>query len=199
MSKPRRMMIFIDGENLVCRYQSMLKKGLIPQPGLCHESDIYVWSINGLRVPSGHEIIRAYYYTSLVGDDVRVSNVYSALKKLAVSSSVQDSTVLYSESKQNLYPVIFKKPGNSKKTKVVDIQMTVDILTHVYQDNLDTVCLFSGDGDYKAVIEEVIRKGKQVYIGAFSDGFSPTLRKLADVEIDLDATFIDYNNSPSIS
>jgi uncharacterized protein (TIGR00288 family) len=90
---------------------------------------------------------------------------------------------------------VARHTSKSTKVKVVDIQMIVDILSHVYQNNVDSVCLFSGDGDYKAVIDEVIRKGKQVYIARFSDGFSPILIQLVDQIIDLDPVFFDMNQS----
>ena len=45
--------------------------------------------------------------------------------------------------------------------------MTVDILSQIYLDNIDTVYLIAGDGDYLPIISEVIRMGKQVYLAAF--------------------------------
>lgn len=42
--------------------------------------------------------------------------------------------------------------------------MTVDILSNVYQDNLDTVFLVAGDGDYLPLIKEIRRFGKQIYL-----------------------------------
>jgi uncharacterized protein (TIGR00288 family) len=88
----------------------------------------------------------------------------------------------------NLYPKVFRKYKN-KKAKGVDIQMTVDILTHVYQNNLEVVYLVSGNGDYLPVIEEVIRKGKQVYLAAFSSGLNKTLVHYVDKFINLDDVY----------
>jgi hypothetical protein len=31
-----RMMVFVDGENMVCRFQDMLNKGKTPRPSLVH-------------------------------------------------------------------------------------------------------------------------------------------------------------------
>ena len=58
--------------------------------------------------------------------------------------------------------------------------MTVDILTHTFQNNIDIVYLLSGDGDYIPLINEVMRAGKQVYVAAFSSGLSPKLKTVAD-------------------
>ena len=77
--------------------------------------------------------------------------------------------------------------------------MTVDILSHAYQNNLDVACLFSGDGDYKPVLQEASRYGKQVYVGAFSDGLSPDLKIVADEFINLDTVFFDFSKGAESS
>lgn len=91
----------------------------------------------------------------------------------------------------DLYPKVFHKNKKERKSKGVDIQMTIDILTHVFQNNLDVVYLVSGDGDYKPIIEECIRYGKQVYIAAFSSGLNKSLKNIADVFIDLDPVYFN--------
>lgn len=67
--------------------------------------------------------------------------------------------------------------------------MTVDILKHTYLDNLDTVFLISGDGDYLPLIEEVIRNGKQIYLASFSNGLNEDLLNKVDLYIDLDPVY----------
>ncbi|MFB3073548.1 MAG: hypothetical protein ACE1Z6_00015, partial [Candidatus Methylomirabilales bacterium] len=46
LAKPtRRIMVFVDGENLVCRFQEMLRRGYVPRDDLLfHEPDVAVWS-----------------------------------------------------------------------------------------------------------------------------------------------------------
>jgi len=60
--------------------------------------------------------------------------------------------------------------------------MSVDILTHVFRNNIDIVYLVSGDGDYLPVLQEAVRivKGKQVYVAAFSSGLNESLVTIAD-------------------
>ncbi len=180
----RRVMFFIDGENIVYRYQAMIKKGFVSKQSesLFHDQDIYVWQpINEIANERHYqnEVIRAYYYTSVVGDDVTLNTVFNNLKKIP----------LIAGGNQTLYPVVIKKDRKDIKAKGVDIQMTVDILSHVFQNNVDTVCLFSGDGDYAPVAREVISRGKKIFIGAFSDGFNLSLQQLADEIIDLDSIY----------
>jgi uncharacterized LabA/DUF88 family protein len=56
---------------------------------------------------------------------------------------------------------------------------------------MDILFLLAGDGDYIPLIEEVMRQGKQVHLGAFSDGLSPRLPHIADEFVDLDKYFFD--------
>jgi uncharacterized LabA/DUF88 family protein len=186
MPTQQRYMFFIDGENLAIRYQDMIKDGYVPQPGVSHLPDIYAWA-NNITVPITPEtqIVRAYYYTSVYGDDIKIQSAASALKDIHIQAT--------SGGAKTLYPVFFKKRRKDEKAKSVDISLTVDVLSHIHQNNIDTVCLFSGDGDFAPVLEEAIRYGKRVFVGALSKGLSPTLRGLADEYIYLDACFFDEN------
>jgi uncharacterized LabA/DUF88 family protein len=64
----------------------------------------------------------------------------------------------------------------------------VDVLNHVHRDNVDTVLLLSGDGDYMPVIAEVQRCGKQCWVSAFSDGLNEQLKYISDKFYLLDGT-----------
>ncbi|MHC5756963.1 NYN domain-containing protein [Nostoc sp.] len=182
----RKVMLFIDGENMVCRYQAMITQGLVPkQPEIhFHDKDVYIWTPLKIFTEESeyhNEIIRAYYYTSVIGDDIKLNSVFNNMKNIQILATTP----------QTLYPVIFKKVRKEIKAKCVDIQMTVDILSHVYQNNIDTVCLFSGDGDYLPVVKEIISKGKRILIGAFSNGLHSSLIQLADAVINLDTVFFN--------
>ena len=180
-----RMMVFIDGENIVARFQTMRDEGWIPkdEPGQVQsQEDVYVW--HPYTFDSGtHSVIRATYYTYIVGSDERVTEAERLLKRLGFQSS------LATQRPTTLYPRVFKKPKRAARAKGVDIQMTVDILTHTYQNNLDVVCLVSGDGDYVPLIDEVMRNGKQVYLSAFSSGLSPLLESKVDQFRNLDEVY----------
>jgi uncharacterized LabA/DUF88 family protein len=186
----RRLMIFIDGENMVCRYQEMIKHGRKPRDrAVLHKVDTYIWSPD-TWVPRFHIVVRATYYTYVKGDNLKVEAVSEELRQMKFdqfSVAGQPSMVF---SPDRLYPSVFKK-SKGAKAKGVDIKMTVDILTHAYQDNLDSILLISGDGDYKPVIEECIRRGKQVYIAAFSSGLSEGLKLIADEFVCLDDIYFE--------
>lgn len=180
----RRAMVFIDGENLVLRYEEMKASGRIPTDGVHQVSSVFVWH-PGTWMPPNHAVLRATYYTYVQGDEVKVEDTSEALRSLTFQQYRPLTQPHLVAGITNLYPKVYKK-GKGKKAKGVDIQMTVDILSNVYQDNIDSVYILSGDGDYKPVIEECIRRGKQVYISAFSSGLHDGLKLMADQFVCLD-------------
>ena len=192
-----RLMIFVDGENVVFRYQEMKKKGRIPKEEnmvngmlnkhISHESDVYLWS-PCIKVPYNCELIRAYYYTSATGDENKINSINEKIKNINPAFNHGNLTA---SSTLNLYPEVFKKTRKNQKSKGVDIKMAVDILSHTHQNNVDLVYLISGDGDYKPVVEEVIRQGKRIWIAAFSNGLNSALKLSADRFIDLDDIFFE--------
>lgn len=176
------MMVFVDGENLVFRYQEMLKKGFVPRIEIKYEPDVFVWLDSFTHLGGEHEILRVIYYTYVVGDDLRVTAIRNQLRHMHFAK--------HSESRlpNSLSPCVFKKDQRSRSGKGVDIQLSVDMMSHVYRGNVDSVLLLSGDGDYAPLLEEVKRAGVLVYVSAFSDGFNASLKGLADSVYELDGT-----------
>lgn len=174
-----RMMVFIDGENLVLRYENMLAEGAKPTTLIEHIPKVFVWRANTIN-PDLHVILRTTYYTYATADDKKINEIIKLIKDNKFHNY---STPNFRDSDKllpcNITPKVFKKP-RGKKAKGVDIQICVDILSNVYQNNLDTVYLVTGDGDYLPVINETIRMGKQVYLAAFSSGLNQELVNIAD-------------------
>ena len=191
MPQPGRMMVFVDGENLVLRYQAMVEKGWVPRDDVSHLRDIYAWTKGSVQ-PGLNQVIRATYYTYASGDSAALMKHREAIKNLEFMQFRQPEEMgprkwtTAPKLHQNLHACVFHKPNRSRSGKGVDIQMTIDILTQVHMDNLDSVYLVSGDGDYKPVLDEAIRHGKRVYVAALSDGLNRDLRTTADEFIDLD-------------
>lgn len=174
-----RTMCYIDGENLVFRYQEMLQSGLKPNSGsLIHLPDVFVWHPH-LRGDEKN-VIRVNYYTSAVGTDKRIDEVRDQIGKILSTPAGHGRRVCSH---------VFKKPKASNKSKLVDISITIDALRDVYRDQVDVAFIFSGDGDYIPLIKEMMRNGKQVVVGALSSGLSPEMRRAGDQFIDLDRWF----------
>ncbi len=193
MTFTRRMMAFVDGENLTMRFQGMLGRMMEPASGTKHEPDTYVWHPSALVVDSV-EIVRVSYYTYVVGDDDRLKEVNRNIRNLTWGTGPHGDT---SPPRGNLFPRVFKKDQKSARRKGVDISITVDALNHVYQGNIDTIYLVTGDGDYKPLIEQIVRAGKQVYLAALSDGLNDTLKEAVDRFIDLDPIFFKRLSHPA--
>lgn len=181
LAKPtRRMMIFVDGENLVLRYQKTLEQGRIPSDGLFHLQNVAIWKPEFAQLARHHEILRVTYYTYVVGDENKVAEVENAIRQLKFSKHMA------SLLPDSVTPCVFKKTDRSRSGKGVDIKLCVDVLSHVYRGNTDAILLMSGDGDYEPLITEVLRNGVQVFLSAYSSGLNPRLRNLVDAFWELD-------------
>jgi uncharacterized LabA/DUF88 family protein len=179
----RRLMIFIDGENLVMRYQDMVKKGWEARTDeVLYIPDSVIWQSTFSQGIAMNEVLRATYYTYVIGDSDKVTRVENAIKNLQFNKH-RNSTL-----PSQITPQVFKKENRSAKGKGVDIALVVDMLSHVHADNIDAVMLLSGDGDYAPLIREVQRCGKQCYVSAFSLGLNPRLPIIADSFNSLDSS-----------
>ena len=181
----KRLMTFIDGENLVFQYQNLLNKGKSPNETVKHLEDVYAWSINAMYNLQYAEIIRATYYTSATGSDELLNTISSEIKRLKFKQGS------YSALPDNLQSYVIKKAKKEKKSKGVDIKMVVDILSNVYQNNTDIVYILSGDGDFLPVIKECQRNGKVIFLGAFEAGLNKSLLNYIDRFIPLETCFFN--------
>ncbi len=66
-----------------------------------------------------------------------------------------------------------------------DVELAIDILTMA--DRLDVICLLSGDGDFRRVLDIVGSRGVRVEVMAFGQSTSRELREGADRYIDMAA------------
>jgi len=189
MSVIKKVVAFVDGENLVLAYQSMCKAGRRPKPGISHEQDCFVWH-DSMTLWTLMDLIRVSYYTSVVGDDDRVNAVATRISSTVFSCSGAHLSHITGQAK--IIPRVHKKPKQSHKTKVVDVDITMDVMRAALTMPVDGIFLLSGDGDYIPLVREVVRAtNKQVYIGAFSNGLAQPLRNCAEQFVDLDPMFFE--------
>ena len=174
--------ILVDGENLVFRYQASLKEGAKEKQGIFHIPDVIVWHPNN-TMAFEMEVIRVSYYTTQVGDENKIDEACKLIAAQKYEFKIGQSE---GYGKGSLVPHVFKKERTSNKTKSVDINLTIDALRHTYNNSLDILLLLRGDGDYIPLIEEVMRQGKKVVIGAFTNGLNRKLIHIADKFVNLD-------------
>ena len=134
-----KLAIFIDGSNL---YNSMRALSF----DLDYQKLINLFSECG-------RLVRAFYYTA-VYDDVEV---YNPVKKLIDWLSYNEFTVVTKPLKE------FVDSAGRKRIKGnMDIELAIDMMeTAQYVDH---IVLFSGDGDFRRLVEAVQRKGVRVTV-----------------------------------
>ncbi|MHC4584065.1 MAG: NYN domain-containing protein [Planctomycetota bacterium] len=176
-----RAMFFIDGENLVLRYQDMLTKGYEPNPAILYEKDVYVWHKDVIRANVGN-IIRVNYYTSAQASYEKIDSLSGDIKKIEyhyqgppVGTGGRLANIHHENLKGHIVPHIFKKKEKEARSRLVDISITIDMLHYASLQMLDAVYLISCDGDYIPLIKEVMRRGVKVYLMALSIGLNPKL------------------------
>lgn len=184
-----KAMILIDGENLLLRFEQMLKNARKPKSDLIYVPNQYVWSPSLTQV-FAWDLIRTAYYTTVVGDDLLVKEVESGLSKIEFTYA-PDTMLTTPNSKKFLVPRVFKKPSKQQKAAKVDINIAVDMLRYAHIGRVEHFFLITGDGDYVPLIQEVMRNAHRVIVGALSDGLSGDLPRVADRFVDLDPMYFE--------
>ncbi|WP_046868788.1 NYN domain-containing protein [Microvirga massiliensis] len=122
-------------------------------------------------------LVRAYYYTAL-----REDNEYNSLRPLIDWLDYNGYKVVTKPTKEFVDPEgIRRVKGN------MDIEIAVDALE--ITPFVDRIYLFSGDGDFRSLVEVVQRRGKQVTVVSTLASRPPMLadelRRQADAFIDV--------------
>src|SRR5918912_3942383 len=158
-----RIAIFIDGANLYSAAR-----------GLAFDID-YRRLLDLFR--SKGRLIRAFYYTALVEDQE-----YSPIRPLIDWLDYNGYTMVTKPTKE-----FTDSLGRRKIKGNMDIELAIDVLEMA--EHLDHVILFSGDGDFRRLVEAVQRKGLRVSVVSTIKSSPPMvadeLRRQADDFVDL--------------
>ena len=123
-------------------------------------------------------LMRAYYYTAIVEDQE-----YSPIRPLVDWLDYNGFTLVTKPVRR----YIETSTGQSRTKGNMDIEIAVDMLEMAA--HLDHVILFSGDGDFRRLIEAVQRKGVRVTVVSTVKSQPPMasddLRRQADSFVDL--------------
>ena len=158
-----RIGLFIDGANLYATARAL-------------SFDIDYKRLLELFTKQGR-LVRAFYYTALVEDQE-----YSPIRPLIDWLDYNGYTMVTKPTKE------FTDASGRRKIKGnMDIELAIDVMEMT--DNLDHVVLFSGDGDFRRLVEAVQRKGCRVTVVSTVRSqpsmVADELRRQADVFIDL--------------
>jgi uncharacterized LabA/DUF88 family protein len=158
-----RLALFIDGANL---YSAARSLGF----------DIDYKRLLTLFQGKGR-LLRAFYYTALVEDQE-----YSPIRPLIDWLDYNGYTMVTKPARE------FTDANGRRKFKGnMDIELAIDMMEMA--EKLDHVVLFSGDGDFRRLIEAVQRKGVRVTVVSTVRSQPPMvaddLRRTADSFVDL--------------
>jgi uncharacterized LabA/DUF88 family protein len=159
-----RLGVFIDGANF---YSSAKALGI--------EVD-YRRLLDNFRTRG--RLIRAAYYTAIIEDQDR----FSPIRPLVDWLDYNGFTVVTKPAKSYVDPA-----GNRRTRGDMDVDLAVDVLEAAAW--LDHIVLFTGDGDFRRLVEAVQRKGVRVTVISTLKSSPPMasddLRRQADEFIDL--------------
>ena len=123
------------------------------------------------------KLVRAFYYTALVEDQE-----YSSIRPLIDWLDYNGFAVVTKPTKEFVDAL-----GRRKVKGNMDIELAVDAMEMA--DHLDHIVLFSGDGDFRSLVEAVQRKGVRVTVVSTNSTqpamIADELRRQADEFLDL--------------
>ena len=176
MFDPReKIALFIDGANLYATSRSL-------------GFDIDYRKLLASFQKRGY-LLRAYYYTALIEDQE-----YSSIRPLIDWLDYNGYKVVTKPAKE-----FTDSTGRRKIKGNMDIELTVDALELATQ--VDHYVIFSGDGDFRTLVEALQRKGRKVSVVSTMSSQPPMiaddLRRQADHFIDLMSLKSEIGREPS--
>lgn len=164
MFDPReKVVLFIDGANLYATSRAL---------GIDIDYRLLLSSFQEKAY-----LLRAYYYTALIEDQE-----YSSLRPLVDWLDYNGYTVVTKPAKE-----FTDAQGRRKVKGNMDIELTIDALEMA--SHYDHLVLFSGDGDFTALVAALQRRGKKVTVASTLTTATPMisddLRRQADYFLEI--------------
>jgi uncharacterized LabA/DUF88 family protein len=122
-------------------------------------------------------LLRAFYYTAIIEDQE-----YTSIRPLVDWLDYNGYTVVTKPTKE-----FIDASGRRKLKNRMDVELAVDAMQAA--EHIDQMVLFSGDGDFRSLVEAVQRRGVRVTVVSSISSQPPMvadeLRRQADAFIDL--------------
>ena len=158
-SSANKIALFIDGANLYATSKTL------------------GFDIDFKRLLQEYEsrgtLVRALYYTSIIEDQE-----YTGIRPLIDWLDYNGYTVVSKPAKE-----FDDGEGRRKFKRSMSMELVVDALE--LSNHIDHIVLFSGDGDFRSLIEAVQRRGVHVTVVSTLSMIADELRRQADVFTDL--------------
>jgi uncharacterized LabA/DUF88 family protein len=163
MAETERIALFIDGANLYATSKTL---------GVDIDYKRLLKEFQGRG-----RLVRAFYYTALLEDQE-----YSSIRPLVDWLDYNGYAVVTKPAKESIDSM-----GRRRVKGNMDIELAVDAMEMA--DRIDHMVLFSGDGDFRRLVEAVQRKGCKVSVVSTITTHPPMvadeLRRQADEFVDL--------------
>lgn len=156
-----KVAVFIDGANLYASAKHLNMN--------MDYSKIITWAGS----ETGGKVIRSMFYTALSDDEAFV-----ALRPMVDWLSYNGFVVVTKPIKE-----FTDAQGRRKIKGNMDIEIAVDAME--LAPHVDTMFFFTGDGDFRRVIESIQRRGVHVVVVSALEVVADELRRQADRFIDL--------------
>ncbi len=170
-----KIALFIDGANLYATSKALGFDIDYKQLLVCFHKKGY--------------LLRAYYYTALLEDQE-----YSSIRPLIDWLDYNGYRVVTKPAKEYT-----DSSGRRKVKGNMDIELAIDAME--LSDTVDHMVLFSGDGDFRKLVEALQRRGRKVSVISTVSSQPPMisddLRRQADYFIDLMALKQEIGRDPS--
>jgi len=160
MTKDEKIALFIDGYNL---YATVKALGF----------DIDYKRLL-LEFKSRGYLVRAFYYTAVIEDQE-----YSSIRPLIDWLDYNGYTVVTKATKE-----FVDQTGRRKIKGNMEIEIAVDAME--IAPHIDQMVLFSGDGNFRSLVEAVQRRGVRVVVVSTMSMVADELRRQADQFIDIE-------------
>ena len=171
MASPDRIALFIDGANLYSAARSL-------------NVDLDFRKLSDHFARQGR-LVRSYYYTAIVEGEE-----FSPVRPLVDWLDYNGFTVMTKPVRR-----FTDAQGHTRTKGNMDVEMTVDMLE--LAPHLDQIVLFSGDGDFRRLVQAVQAKGVRVTVVSTTKSQPPQisdeLRRQADAFIDLADIMGDFS------
>src|SRR5258705_5494862 len=122
-------------------------------------------------------LVRAFYYTAIIEDQE-----YSSIRPLIDWLDYNGYTVVHKATKE-----FIDASGRRKVKGNMDVELAVDAME--LAGHIDQMVLFSGDGDFRSLVEAVQRRGVRVVVVSTVSTQPPMvadeLRRQADQFVDI--------------
>ncbi len=162
--RDERLALFIDGSNLYAAAKAL-------------QFDID-YKLLRQEFRQRGRLVRAFYYTALLDNEE-----YSPIRPLVDWLQYNGFTMVTKPAKE-----FTDSQGRRKVKGNMDIELTVDAMEMA--QHVDHIVLFSGDGDFRPLVEALQRKGARVSVVSTIRSQPPMiaddLRRQADNFIELD-------------